>query len=130
AGSVRIQYGGSVTAANAAEFLGQPEIDGALVGGASLKPNEFAAIVRAAWTPNGEETGRAATPRRCATGRTPAPTQRSCRWCPCLRCSARDLRPRGTRPAARPIMCLCRCGLSSYHRQVGAPSQATYARYR
>lgn len=51
AGSVRIQYGGSVTAANAAEFLGQPEIDGALVGGASLKPHDFAAIVHAALTP-------------------------------------------------------------------------------
>jgi triosephosphate isomerase len=48
AGAVRIQYGGSVTATNAAEFLGQPEIDGALVGGASLKPNDFAAIVHAA----------------------------------------------------------------------------------
>lgn len=45
--AVRILYGGSVTAANAAEFLGQPAIDGALVGGASLKPAEFAAIVHA-----------------------------------------------------------------------------------
>lgn len=44
---VRIQYGGSVTAGNAAEFLNMPDIDGALVGGASLKPAEFAAIVRA-----------------------------------------------------------------------------------
>ncbi len=48
AGAVRIQYGGSVTAANAAELMAQPEIDGALVGGASLKPAEFIAIVRAA----------------------------------------------------------------------------------
>jgi triosephosphate isomerase (TIM) len=46
--AVRIQYGGSVTAANAAEFLNQPDIDGALVGGASLKPIEFTAIVRVA----------------------------------------------------------------------------------
>jgi triosephosphate isomerase len=46
--AVRIQYGGSVTAANGAEFLSLPEVDGALVGGASLKPLEFAAIVRAA----------------------------------------------------------------------------------
>ncbi len=46
--SIRILYGGSVTAANAAEFFGQPEIDGALVGGASLKVDEFAAITRAA----------------------------------------------------------------------------------
>jgi triosephosphate isomerase len=48
AAAVRIQYGGSVTAANAAELFAQPEIDGALVGGASLKPGDFAAIVRAA----------------------------------------------------------------------------------
>jgi triosephosphate isomerase len=48
AAAVRIQYGGSVTAANAAELFAQPEIDGALVGGASLKAAEFAAIVRAA----------------------------------------------------------------------------------
>jgi len=46
AGDVRILYGGSVTAANAAEFMEQPEIDGALVGGASLKPDEFLSIVR------------------------------------------------------------------------------------
>lgn len=43
---VRIQYGGSVTAANIAEFVGQPDIDGALVGGASLKAAEFVGIVR------------------------------------------------------------------------------------
>jgi triosephosphate isomerase len=43
---VLIQYGGSVTAANIAEFICQPEIDGALVGGASLKPEEFVGIVR------------------------------------------------------------------------------------
>ena len=46
--AVRVLYGGSVTAANAVEFFGQPEIDGALVGGASLKVDEFIAIVRAA----------------------------------------------------------------------------------
>ena len=45
---IPIQYGGSVTDANAAEFLSQPDIDGALVGGASLKPEAFAAILRAA----------------------------------------------------------------------------------
>jgi triosephosphate isomerase len=44
---VRVLYGGSVTGKNAAEFFNQPEIDGALVGGASLKP-EFIEIVRAA----------------------------------------------------------------------------------
>jgi triosephosphate isomerase len=48
ASALRIQYGGSVTAANAAELMAQPEIDGALVGGASLKPAEFVAIVKAA----------------------------------------------------------------------------------
>lgn len=47
----RVQYGGSVTAANAQSLLTQPDIDGALVGGASLKPDEFAAIVRAAQSP-------------------------------------------------------------------------------
>lgn len=46
--AIRIQYGGSVTAANADEFFGQPEIDGALVGGASLKADEFVGIVKAA----------------------------------------------------------------------------------
>lgn len=45
---IRVLYGGSVTASNAAEFFGQPDIDGALVGGASLKIDEFAAIAKAA----------------------------------------------------------------------------------
>jgi triosephosphate isomerase len=45
---MRILYGGSVTAANAAELLSQSDIDGALVGSASLDPDEFAAIVAAA----------------------------------------------------------------------------------
>jgi triosephosphate isomerase len=46
-----VLYGGSVTAANVAEFLGEPSVDGALVGGASLKPDEMAGIVsRAAMT--------------------------------------------------------------------------------
>ena len=48
ADTVRVQYGGSVTSANAADLMAQPDIDGALVGGASLKPAEFAAIVAAA----------------------------------------------------------------------------------
>jgi triosephosphate isomerase (TIM) len=47
AGAIRILYGGSVTGANAAEFFAQPDIDGALVGGASLK-DEFITIVKAA----------------------------------------------------------------------------------
>jgi len=42
---MRILYGGSVTAENAAEFINQPEIDGALVGGASLKADQFLSIV-------------------------------------------------------------------------------------
>ena len=44
AATMRIQYGGSVTAANAAELLTQPDIDGALVGGASLKAADFVRI--------------------------------------------------------------------------------------
>jgi Triosephosphate isomerase len=44
---VRIQYGGSVKPGNAAELLSQPDIDGALVGGASLDPRGFAEIVKA-----------------------------------------------------------------------------------
>jgi triosephosphate isomerase len=46
--SIRILYGGSVKADNAAELLGQADVDGALVGGASLKAQEFLAIVAAA----------------------------------------------------------------------------------
>ncbi len=42
--AIRIQYGGSVTGANAAEFFAEPDIDGALVGGASLKPADFVRI--------------------------------------------------------------------------------------
>jgi triosephosphate isomerase len=45
---VRIQYGGSVKPGNIVEFMAQPEIDGALVGGASLRADDFAAIVRGA----------------------------------------------------------------------------------
>ena len=43
--SVIIQYGGSVKPENAADLLGKPDIDGALVGGASLVPEKFAAIL-------------------------------------------------------------------------------------
>jgi triosephosphate isomerase (TIM) len=43
---VRVQYGGSVKAGNIREFMALPEIDGALVGGASLDPEEFALIVK------------------------------------------------------------------------------------
>ncbi|MGV8843237.1 MAG: triose-phosphate isomerase [Pseudomonas sp.] len=48
AGTVRILYGGSVKAANAAELFGMPDIDGGLIGGASLNADEFGAICRAA----------------------------------------------------------------------------------
>lgn len=43
-----IQYGGSMNASNAAELLSKPDIDGGLIGGASLKPDDFAVIVEAA----------------------------------------------------------------------------------
>lgn len=46
--AIRVQYGGSVKPGNAREFFSQPDIDGALVGGASLKAADFIAIVRAA----------------------------------------------------------------------------------
>jgi len=46
ADQIRIQYGGSVKASNAAELMGQPEIDGALVGGAALDPDEFAKLIQ------------------------------------------------------------------------------------
>src|SRR4051794_31238028 len=48
ADEIRILYGGSVKPANAVELLGRDEIDGALVGGAALDPDDFAAIVDAA----------------------------------------------------------------------------------
>jgi triosephosphate isomerase len=46
AASIRIQYGGSVKAGTTAELMAQPDVDGALVGGASLDPDEFARIVQ------------------------------------------------------------------------------------
>jgi triosephosphate isomerase (TIM) len=46
AARIRIQYGGSVKSSNIAELMAQPDIDGALVGGASLDPDEFARIVQ------------------------------------------------------------------------------------
>ena len=48
ADSTRIQYGGSVTPDNVETLMSQPEVDGALVGGASLKPESFAALVKGA----------------------------------------------------------------------------------
>ena len=48
ADAIRIQYGGSVKPENAAELMAQPDVDGALVGGASLKAQDFVAIVKGA----------------------------------------------------------------------------------
>ena len=46
--SVTIQYGGSMNPKNAAELLAQPDIDGGLIGGAALKPDQFVDIINAA----------------------------------------------------------------------------------
>jgi len=46
--AVTIQYGGSMNARNAAELLAQPDVDGGLIGGAALKPDDFMAIINAA----------------------------------------------------------------------------------
>ena len=46
--SITIQYGGSMNPSNAAELLAQPDIDGGLIGGAALKPDQFVAIINAA----------------------------------------------------------------------------------
>jgi triosephosphate isomerase len=48
ANKIRIQYGGSMKPANAKELMSQPDIDGGLIGGAALKPDTFAAIIKAA----------------------------------------------------------------------------------
>lgn len=48
AGKIRILYGGSVKGSNAAEFFAQPDVDGGLIGGASLKAEDFVQIVEAA----------------------------------------------------------------------------------
>ena len=46
--AITIQYGGSMNAKSAAELLSKPDVDGGLIGGASLKPNDFHAIIEAA----------------------------------------------------------------------------------
>ena len=62
AASIPVLYGGSVTSANIGEFLAEPSIDGALVGGASLKPDEMAGIVaRAGVTAAARGTARSAS---------------------------------------------------------------------
>lgn len=48
AGALRIQYGGSMNAGNAAELMAKPDVDGGLIGGAALKADTFSAIVKAA----------------------------------------------------------------------------------
>ncbi len=48
ADALTIQYGGSMNPKNAAELLAQPDVDGGLIGGASLRPADFAQIVKAA----------------------------------------------------------------------------------
>ena len=45
--AIRVQYGGSMKPANAAELLGQQDIDGGLIGGAALKAEDFTGIVKA-----------------------------------------------------------------------------------
>lgn len=66
ASQVRIQYGGSVKAANAAELMAQPDIDGLLVGGASLDADEFARIVKY------RQSGLNAVMTAAETGEVPA----------------------------------------------------------
>jgi triosephosphate isomerase len=56
--SVRIQYGGSVKANNASELMSQPDIDGGLIGGASLKVDEFTAIAKAAASAKSQPANR------------------------------------------------------------------------
>jgi len=58
-GGSRTLYGGSMNGKNAKDFLKQPDIDGGLIGGASLKPKEFAMIVEAARAITGRITGYA-----------------------------------------------------------------------
>ncbi len=55
AGTVRIQYGGSVKPGNMTEYMGQPDIDGALVGGASLKADDFAKLIELAASVKGAQ---------------------------------------------------------------------------
>ena len=90
---MRILYGGSVNAGNAAELLGQPDIDGALVGGASLDPDEFAAIVAAA-------TCDERASRRARRAMTLPPGRAAARPVACAG-GARRLGPGAARPRQR-----------------------------
>ena len=68
ADAIPVLYGGSVTSANIGEFLAEPRVDGALIGGASLKPDEMAGIVARAGI-----TARGARPRLVTEGVPAAP---------------------------------------------------------
>ncbi len=70
--AVPILYGGSVTSANIAEFLAEPSIDGALVGGASLKVDEMAGIVARAGLTAAARAGQAGAPAQSTTGSDPS----------------------------------------------------------
>ncbi len=59
AGTIRIQYGGSVKPSNAAELLAEPDVDGALVGGASLKGQDFLEIIKGALSNAAQASGTA-----------------------------------------------------------------------
>ncbi|MCK5272990.1 MAG: triose-phosphate isomerase, partial [Sedimentisphaerales bacterium] len=52
--ATRIQYGGSVKPSNAAELMSQPDVDGALVGGASLKTADFMGIIKGGIPPQND----------------------------------------------------------------------------
>ncbi|MCK5270816.1 MAG: triose-phosphate isomerase, partial [Sedimentisphaerales bacterium] len=52
--AARIQYGGSVKPSNAAELMSQPDVDGALVGGASLKADDFMGIIKGSIPPQND----------------------------------------------------------------------------
>jgi triosephosphate isomerase len=80
AADLPILYGGSVTSANVGEFLGEPAIDGALVGGASLKPDEMAGIVgRAGMTARARASAVSAVTEASAASDAPSPSARSAR---------------------------------------------------
>ena len=73
ADDVPVLYGGSVTSANIGEFLAEPAIDGALVGGASLKPDEMAGIVARAGLTAAARGAAGVTGRARPAGRRPRP---------------------------------------------------------
>ena len=125
ADDVPVLYGGSVTSANIAEFLAEPSIDGALVGGASLKPDEMAGIVARAGLTAAARAARG-EPRRapsgCDTGRTTPDRDRSSSSSSTGSGSATTRRPtrsppRGCRPGDR-------CSRDWPHATLGASEEA------